>query len=393
MTNVNGYPIYRRKDTGHTVLVHGIDLDNRCVVLHNVYLSTKYDAHINVEVCNNIRAVKYLFKYVYKGHDRAIVEISRQSDNAIEGNVVEINEIKKYLDCRYVSASEAAWHIFKFDMHEQFPTIGRLQYHLPNQQMVMFDDDDDVQEMATRSTISITMLTKWFKTNQESKVARSLMFDQFPQQWVWNRKLKRWTMRKRGFAIGHMYYAHLTSGERYYLRMLLNCIKGATSYEHLRTMDGREHDTFKDACITMGLLVDDNEWPQALEEAGVWASGRQLRDMFASMLMFCEVTNPRQLWDTHWESLSDDIEAMTRCERVDPTVMLSEDALKDRALYEIDQVLMRNGHRLEDFRMLPKSNYIPSVHGGNRLVEKELAYDQHSWTTDVDNEEDKLNDD
>jgi hypothetical protein len=45
-------------------------------------------------------------------------------------------------------------------------------------------------------------------------------------------------MRKRGFAIGRMYYAHPTSGELYYLRMLLNYIKGATSYEHLRTMDG-----------------------------------------------------------------------------------------------------------------------------------------------------------
>jgi hypothetical protein len=77
------------------------------VVPHNVYLSTKYDAHINVEVYNNIRAVKYLFKYVYIGHDRATVEISRQSDNAIERNVVKTDEIKKYLDCRYVSASEA----------------------------------------------------------------------------------------------------------------------------------------------------------------------------------------------------------------------------------------------------------------------------------------------
>jgi hypothetical protein len=100
-------------------------------------------------------------------------------------------------------------------------------------------------------------------------------------------------MRKRGFAIGRMYYAHPTLGEHYYLRMLLNCIKGATSCEHLGTVDGREHDRFKDACIVMGLLVDDNEWHQALEEAGVWASGRQLRDMFASMWMFCEVTNPR----------------------------------------------------------------------------------------------------
>jgi hypothetical protein len=100
-------------------------------------------------------------------------------------------------------------------------------------------------------------------------------------------------MRKRGFAIGHMYYAHLTSGECNYLRMLLNCIKGATSYEHLRIVDGKEHDTFKDACIAMGLLAADNEWHQAMEEAGVWALGRQSRDMFASMLMFCEVTNPR----------------------------------------------------------------------------------------------------
>jgi hypothetical protein len=118
------------------------------------------------------------------------------------------------------------------------------------------------------------MLTEWSKTNRESKVARSLMFDQFRQQWVWNRKLKRWTMRKRGFAIGRMYYAHSTSDERYYLRMLLNYIKGATSYEHLRIMDGREHDKFKDACIAMGLLADDNEWNQALEEADVWASGQ-----------------------------------------------------------------------------------------------------------------------
>ncbi len=130
-----------------------------------------------------------------------------------------------------------------------------------------------------------------------------------------------------------------------------------------------------------------------MEEASVWASRRQLCDMFASMLMFCEVTNPKHIWDAHWKSLNDDIEAMTCCERADPTVTLSEDLLKDRALYEIDQVLMRNRHRLENFPTLLKSNYIPFVHGGNQLVEEELAYDQHSLTTDVDNAENRLNDD
>jgi hypothetical protein len=92
--DVNGYPIYQHRDTRRTILVHGVELNNHWVVLHNVYLSTKYDVHINVEVCNNICAIKYMFKYVYKGHDCATIEISRQSDNATERNVVEANEIK-----------------------------------------------------------------------------------------------------------------------------------------------------------------------------------------------------------------------------------------------------------------------------------------------------------
>jgi len=72
--------------------------------------------------------------------------------------------------------------------------------------------------------------------------------------------------------------------------------------------------------------------------------------------------------DAHWESLSDDIEVMTRRKRNDPAITFYEDVLKDHALYEIDQVLIRNGHHLEDFPTLSKSKYIPLVHGGNRLV-------------------------
>jgi len=37
--------------------------------------------------------------------------------------VVEADEIKKYFNSSYVSASEAAWRIFKFDMHERFLAV------------------------------------------------------------------------------------------------------------------------------------------------------------------------------------------------------------------------------------------------------------------------------
>jgi len=47
--------------------------------------------------------------------------------------------------------------------------------------MVLFDDDNDVQKMATRSAISGTMMMEWFKINQESKAAQNRTFDQSPQ--------------------------------------------------------------------------------------------------------------------------------------------------------------------------------------------------------------------
>jgi hypothetical protein len=94
--------------------------------------------------------------------------------------------------------------------------------------------------------------------------------------------------------------------------------------------------------------------------------------MFASMLIFCEVTNPRQLWDAHWDFLSDDIEAMTRRERDDPVVTLFEDALKDRALYEIDHVFIRNEHCLKIFQRFP--SLITSL-----LFMEEIDWFKKSW--------------
>ena len=35
----------------------------------------KYNAHINLEACTSMKCVKYLYKYVYKGHDCANVVV------------------------------------------------------------------------------------------------------------------------------------------------------------------------------------------------------------------------------------------------------------------------------------------------------------------------------
>jgi len=77
-----GYPTYRRPDNGIEAHVRGHQVSNEFVVAYNPYLLAKYDAHINVEVCSTVKSVKYLYKYVFKGHDMATVEV--QNRNEIE---------------------------------------------------------------------------------------------------------------------------------------------------------------------------------------------------------------------------------------------------------------------------------------------------------------------
>ena len=98
ITNVSGYPLYRRRYNGDTVQVGVHEVDNRFVVPYNSYLLRKYHAHINVEVCTSVKSVKYIFKYVYKGHDCAMMEMSnRNTINNDQTNENEYNEIKHFV--------------------------------------------------------------------------------------------------------------------------------------------------------------------------------------------------------------------------------------------------------------------------------------------------------
>lgn len=102
-----GHPVYRRHDNGRNVLKNDTKLDNRYIFPHNKYLLIKYGGHINVEWCNQSRAIKYLFKYINKGNDRVTTRFSESITGKKKGNLLD--EVKMYYDCRYLSPCEAAW--------------------------------------------------------------------------------------------------------------------------------------------------------------------------------------------------------------------------------------------------------------------------------------------
>ncbi|XP_071714540.1 uncharacterized protein [Rutidosis leptorrhynchoides] len=306
----DGYLNYRRRNNGVKVTKGKGTLDNSFVVPYNRFLLLKYNAHINVEWCNRSRAIKYLFKYLNKGPDRATIVIQENltiSTSSEPEKIIEVDEIKNYLDCRYLSPCEAVWRMFSFDIHYSKPSVIKLSYHLPNQQSVTLHDSESLPALLQRESIKETMFTQWFELNKRDANARKLTYAKLPQRYVWDQKAKTWTARKQWGYIGRIVYSHPASGERYYLRMLLNIVKGPQSFKEIRTVDGSLRNTFKDACFAYGLLSDDQEWTEAMSEARLWASGAQLRDLFVTMLLFCNVSSPLKLGELNWEALSEDI--------------------------------------------------------------------------------------
>ena len=92
--------------------------------------------------------------------------------------------------------------------------------------------------------------------------------------------------------IGRITYCNPNAGERYYLRLLLTSISGPTSYISLRTVNGVECTTFREACVLRHLIQDDQEWIKSFDEAKLFSSGSALRAMFTSAILFGELNSP-----------------------------------------------------------------------------------------------------
>ena len=205
----------------------------------------------------SLSAAKYITKYTHKGPDRATLELQQR------------NEVSEFRDSRYIAASEATWRLFEIPIHHQEPAVMSLQVHLPGQHMVVFNANETLDVVTSRAQQQKTMLTAFFELNRTDPAAHDHTYQQLPLFFVWDRRVKKWKRRQRGSTIGRMYFVSPTAGERFYLRTLLTTVKGPTSWEDLRSFEGTVHPTFHAACLARGLLENDDEWRQCLDEASL----------------------------------------------------------------------------------------------------------------------------
>ncbi|PWZ05548.1 ATP-dependent DNA helicase PIF1 [Zea mays] len=341
----DSYPIYRRRDDDRKEKVRGCELDNRWVVPYNPYRLHLFNCHINVEACGSIKAVKYLFKYIYKGHDRVSI-VMRDASKADD----DVEEIKQYRDARWVTPPEALWRIYGFELSQISPPVMQLQLHLPNMHMVAFHERQMVERVVNCPGVDRSMLTSYFEANRLHEEARGILYRDFPE---WK--------RDTGGQVGRIVSAHPAEGERYYLRVLLNHVTGAASYVDLRTVDGVTLPTFREAAERRGLLESDNTLDECLTERALFQMPSSLLRLFATILVYCEPSDVAVLWQKHKDSMSEDYQHKSQ----------NKTHVEQMVLIDIRNMLQSMGKDIKTFPLPPMIDTYDDAIGTTREVYEE----------------------
>ncbi|GKA13968.1 replication protein A 70 kDa DNA-binding subunit C-like protein [Tanacetum coccineum] len=253
-------------------------------LLSNLYRS-KHPKILYVKSnCSNDEAVDPPSNHDIKnsaGPDRVTVAVYEgNNDESMHGIEANVDEIKEY------------------------PSVERLSFHLPGEQNIVYEDDDDLCD--------------------------------FPMSYVWNISRREWTPRKQRMCIGRIHYVPISTGDSYYLRVLLNKVRWPTSHEDICTVNGITilYPSYKEACHALGLLDDDKEYVEAIEEASKWATAASLY------------------------------------------LQLQPEVVKNITLFEIEQLLCINGSTLRNIDGMPYPDDQYVLSSTNRLIHDELSYDK-----------------
>ena len=398
-SDLDGYPQYRRRtidDGGHEAVIWRggapADIDNSWIVPYNPVLLRIFKAHINVELCNSVKAIKYVCKYICKGQDMLSFQLKPQNSQ---------DETEIYQLARYISAPEAVWRLFCYDVHEHSPGVETLAVHLEDQKVIRFDPAIETSEsVKNREEEKESTLEGFFTLCREDpEGTKDLMYADVPEHYRWVDK--KWVKRKtKEKKLGRVYPVHPSQMEAFCLRLLLFTVPGPKSYENLRTVeiDNLNEDgsrlvervicgSFQEACKELGLLEDDQQYNEAMNEAYFSGSPKKLRDLFCYIITACpDVSDRLTLWNNHKDSMSEDLLYEER--KTNPTA--EEKDVHNQCLMLIeDKILQIAGKDLSQFPGLPVPN-----RNVRRLTveEKRETYVIQDLENFISENEDKLTD-
>ncbi len=307
---------------------------------------------MNIEVCAHFRCFKYVYKYTFKKPDQT---------------AVAVDEIQAHFAGRLLSVSEATHRLLGLTLHKEYPPVMRLDIHLPRQHAIVFDPTADEETLLQQLQTSSSTLTAWFELNANDVSARSLLYHEIPEHFVWIDNTWQRRLRNR-VTVGRVYNVSHHNSELWAMRRLLRVVRGATSFADVATHNGIQHSSFYNACMARGLFIDDSELVAAfMEIVSVEVSVNNLRLHFANMLVHCGPADPVALFNTFMDELCDN------------------DSDTDAALLGVELHMMDMGRSLEQLGFTMPANDSDARHRNKRTrIEHSLAADKAAAASERD---------
>ena len=184
-----------------------------------------------------------------------------------------------------------------------------------------------------------TTLTAWFDLNKKDDFAKKIKYVNLPQ--YYNFKNKCWIPREnkqRYKAIGRLNIVSPKDSERFFIKLILNRVKGATSFKDLRTYKNQTYNTYRETAIVMGLIEHETQLYNIFEEACQIMLPVQLRKFFATFLL-CENIEGYIIWEKYKNYFTEDF----------------TENKEDKALAHINQILITEELSCKNFG-LPEPN-------------------------------------
>lgn len=343
-----GFAQFQRKDNtneNHFYYNSNIKTHNGWVVPYNPYLLMRYRTHINVLHCTTFMVIKYIFKYICKGHDRGRFSLNTTTDC--------IDEIQDYIDARTVGAMEATWRLLELSLNGRSHSVTLLQIHLPQQNIIHFIEGEEENTISNENKTATT-LTQWFHLNTTDSSARQYLYEEIPLHYRYDLTSKHWIKRQRNTkTISRLVTVSPKDFERYALKLLLRRIPGALSFEYLKTFQGILYTTFGEAAKARQIINEEGEQRQILEEAAAFMMPIQFRKFFISLLFMTETTSATLLYDEFKPFLLDDNISEEECLNYFANFLIQENSSSTA----IGLPLPQNFYTLIEQDSIPQNTY------------------------------------
>ncbi|CAD6961823.1 unnamed protein product [Tilletia laevis] len=317
-----------------------------------------WNGHCHIDIAVSHHTFVYLFKYVAKGPDYAHYRIISDEDGQSSQQARPEDIGIDYINARYLSATEACWRIFGLPLTHKSPSVARLAIHDSQANRPQFRGRKETGSDASS-------LIRYFLRPDHFRDLDYVTY----YETISSRAATRDELNDSDRLPPEHYLERTEPALNFEQRVVYRRRKGSKAARikttELKTSpDGTVHSTFQQAAEYEGLIENDDEPDQVVQEAvSIHRSPADLRFLFGMLIQ--EGASAMPIWTRFKDHFSRDY--LPYNYEFDSVPHAAIDQAHTSALRDIDHILSTLG-------MSNTAVGLPSIPSNRNTVAEEQAF-------------------